>query len=134
MPPRVLLTAVVLLLLAPAGASAVVFGANLNRPANATFDCRGYPVGGPAYFFQPTNANTCTWIGAGTTSFDLTETFGVPAAGVVNAVRVKVGPVTGPMQVTVLRSYRPTGVGTGFQCCFHAGETAVFTPAPNAVT
>ena len=134
MPLRVLLTAVVLMLLAPASAGAVVFGANLNRPVNAAFDCRGYPVGGPAYFFQPTNANTCTWVGAGTTSFDLTETFGVPAAGVINAVRVKVGPATGPMQVTVLRSFRSTSGGTGFQCCFHAGETAVFTPAANAVT
>ena len=126
-------------------AQAVTVGANLNRPANVRYGCEvlpstdafgrrlllGAPFGGAA---------TCTYLGFGVLGA-LTETPQAPSGGgIVTQVRVKVGPVTGPMQITVLKALRtrlePGAEGTGAvtACCFYDGATPAFTPAPNAVT
>ena len=116
---------------APA-AGATTFGADLGRPANATFDCGQVPP-----FGIWIGAQSCTW---GTVTSRLgtaNETFVVPAGnGAVTQLRVKVGPVTGPMKVVVLRSLRqpnapPDG---GAACCKLVAETQVFTPAANGIT
>jgi hypothetical protein len=54
--------------------------------------------------------------------------------GLVTQVAVRAGPIVGPMQATVSRAVRSTVPGVGFACCFYAGASQVFTPAPNAVT
>jgi hypothetical protein len=61
-----------------------------------------------------------------------------PASGTVTAVRVKVGNVTGPMQVVVLRSLYQNKAGDPghpyFACCFVERYGPIFTPQANAVT
>ena len=128
-----LVAAVLAGLFGPAVAPAqTTFGADLNRPANATFGCEALPITDPfgGRTFLPSRQTTCTYLATGVLGATAETTTPI-VAGLVTAVRVKVGAVTGPMQITVLRSFRtlPTP-----ECCFHAGATATFTPAPNAVT
>ena len=116
-----------------ASGQAGVIGADLRRPANAAYGCEALPstdaFGGR--LFLPTGAATCTYLATG----GLASQAEVPQArfpgGVVTAVRVKAGPVVGPLQVTVLRTNRG---GLGFQCCYWAAQSQVFTPAPNTIT
>ncbi|MEW6581880.1 MAG: hypothetical protein AB1416_03885 [Actinomycetota bacterium] len=116
----------------PAGATALTFGADLNRPANSAVDCTVLPsVGG---FGFPTNVTSCTYAATGRFG-DFTEGFNVPAGrGTITAVRVRVGPVTGPMQVVIFRSLRDPLSTAAPVCCKVVGLSPVFTPAPNAVT
>jgi hypothetical protein len=129
-----------------ADASALTtFGADLNRPANTGFDCGVGPgagaLGQPVYY--PTNVTSCTWLAAGR-NFGQLESSLVPSGqGTVTNVRVRVGPITGPMQVVVLRAVRsaqgpvgttPGGAGVNAACCKEVGRSGVFVPAPNAVT
>src|SRR5262245_3131644 len=89
----------------PAGA--IPFGANLNQPANVTFDCTVLPGPPPAFTpgftVLPSGFNTCTWMNVGSAANLQQGTFVAPIAGTVNSVSVRVGPVTGPMQVVVMR-------------------------------
>jgi hypothetical protein len=138
---------------APAPAQVITFGADLNRPVNYRFDC-GVGPGVDAFgglFLYPTNVTTCTWIGVGR-NFGQAESFLVPSGvGTVTNVRVKVGPITGPMQVVVLRAIRSAqdpmnplppdpsdppvlGPGVNVACCFEVGRSAPFVPAANAIT
>jgi hypothetical protein len=116
----------------------IVFGANLNRPVNYAFDCGvgpGVGVFGEQVLY-PTNVGDCTWLAIGT-NFGQQESLLVPIGlGTVTGVRIKVGPITGPMQVVVLRALRTVAVdptGANAACCFEMGRSAVFTPAPNAI-
>ena len=126
-----LIAAAALLPAAPAGAQ-VVIGADLNRPANATYGCETFPgtdfAGNRAFY--PSGQTSCTYLASGRLGGD-PESTTATAPGIVTRVRVKVGPVTGPMRITVLQATRSAG---GFACCFWAGESQVFTPAPNGVT
>jgi hypothetical protein len=120
--------------LAAAPAHAIRIGADLNRPANVGYGCETLPTtnafGGR--FFLGTGFGTCTYLGTGSIN-NQSETAGARgASGVLTRVLVKTGPVVGPMQATILRSTRSTSVG--FACCFWAGQSQVFTPAPNSVT
>jgi hypothetical protein len=119
-------------LFAPAAPAQTTFGADLNRPANATYGCEILPTTDFAgrRAFLPSRQTTCTYLAAGALG-STQETTSPPFAGLVTAVRVKAGPVTGPMQITVLRATRSDA---GFACCFFADATPTFTPAPNAVT
>jgi hypothetical protein len=129
---KVSLAAFVALALLPASAGAVTFGADLNAlPAqnapNTT--CAAPP---PDAIFGA-GSPSCMWsyIGNGTNSLV------APAGGVVNSVRVKVGPTTGKMRVNVIRFlFRQTGDNAH---PFTAGPFLEaygpeFTPAANAVT
>jgi hypothetical protein len=129
------LLGLLLVLAAPQVAGAQTIGANLARPANAAYGCEALPTTDAfgRRFFQPTGAATCTYVGTGSISGQGEVAQARFPGGVVTRVRVKAGPVVGPVQVTVLRAMRGFG-GVRFSCCFFAGASQVFTPAPNAVT
>jgi hypothetical protein len=132
-----LATAALAIVLAATAQAQIPFGANLNRPANANFDCRVMLLpdylGRPSFAY-PTNADTCTWMAAGTASNSSEATLVPPGRGTVVRIRVRVGPVTGPMQVVVLRGVRDPS-STGFPvCCRQVAQTGAFQPAPQAVT
>src|SRR3954469_6830789 len=111
---------------APARGQTVTFGADLNRPVNSSLDCTVSPT---PFGLVSTGAQTCTWSSVSVTSPQ--EGLVVPnGTGVITAVRVKAGPVTGPMRVMVLEAYR--GRTTG--CCTGIRASQVFTPNANAVT
>ncbi len=112
-----------------APAHALRFGADLRRPANAQFGCTVIPGILPL----PSGAATCTWFSAGTAG-NQREGFNVPAGrGTVRRVRVKVGPVTGPMRIVVLRSVRSAQGGVAL-CCRERLRSRAFTPRANAVS
>lgn len=118
-------------------ASAATFGANLDRQPDGTYSCADFGAG------------SCTW-----TSTDLTTgESGVPPAGVgvVSRVSVRVGPVTGPMQIVELEglsqyaSIEPIGqarpgtetlplFSSALICCTAVGLSDRFTPQPNSTT
>ena len=126
-------------LAAPSAAVAIPFGANLNLPANVAFDCTALPLpnafgNGFVLVPVPNGAQTCTWMAVGTASQPEVGSLLAPVAGTVTQVSVRVGPVTGPMQVIVLRSFRDFFSTSDPICCTEVARTPVFTPAPNAVT
>ena len=131
---RALTLALLILLaaLAPASAQAVTFGADLGVAPNVDFDCTVTPpVGG---LQLPSGADTCTWWTTGRLT-DTSQGHIVPSGGgTITRARVRVGPVTGPMQFVVMRSLRHPLSLADPGCCFPVGSSAVFTPAPNSVT
>jgi hypothetical protein len=120
-----LLISAALLVPTDAGA-ATTFGANLNR--------------------TPNNANTCQSFGYGPITCSVESTnlvtgeSGFPPVGLgrITRVRVRVGPVTGPMQIVVEEALRKDNPGDPghptYACCKAINLSQVFTPAPNAVT
>lgn len=115
---------------APSSASAVTFGANLSRAADNPTACND-----PGWFFFYT-IDTCS-----VESQNLsTGESGFPPAGrgIVTKVRVKAGPITGPMQIVVeqaLRQNNPADPGhPTYACCKAIQLSQVFTPTPNAIT
>jgi hypothetical protein len=130
-----LVTAALLAAAASAGAQVTTFGADLGQPDNVAFDCSSWPVPllGGGVNLVPTGAQSCTWTTLGTTA-DVTHSLFVPAGnGTVTQVRVKVGGVTGPMQVVVLQGLREEFTNnTG--CCQQVGQSQMFTPQANAIT
>jgi hypothetical protein len=122
----------VALALAPAGAGATTFGADLSVAPNVNFDCQVTP---PVAGFQvPSGADTCTWWTTGRLN-DTSQGHVVPyGGGTITQARVRVGPVTGPMQFVVMRSLRHPQSLADPACCFPVGASAVFTPAPNSIT
>ena len=119
---------------AGAGAQVTTFGMDLTQPANVTFDCSVWPVPllGNHVMLVPTGAQSCTWtsnipvIGA--------PSLFVPAGnGTVTQVRVKVGAITGPMQVVVLQGLREEFTNNA-GCCQQVSQSEVFTPQANAIT
>ena len=114
---------------APTSASATTFGANLSREANSPYTCI------TAQTF-PTYLSNCS-----AESIDLAtgeSSFPPAGEGVVSAVRVKVGPTTGPMQIVeeeALRQDNPADPGhPTYACCKAIAASAVFTPSANAIT
>lgn len=110
----------------------MTFGADLSVAPNVSFDCTVTP---PVAGFQvPTGEETCTWWTTGRIS-DTSQGHVVPyGGGTITQARVRVGPVTGPMQFVVMRSLRhPQSLGDP-GCCFPVGASDVFTPTPNAIT
>jgi len=112
----------------PAQSSAVSFGTDLSRVPDNQTPCN------QILFFNP--IPTCS-----TTSNDPTtgEQLRPPVGrGIVTRVRVRVGPVTGPMQVVVqqaLRADNPSSPGNPtYACCQAIRTSQVFTPAANATT
>jgi hypothetical protein len=118
----------------PSAGRATSFGADLTLPANGTRTCS------QGFFPDPFMAQvvgvafpSCTWWSAGSLSPGQGDALVPSGGGVLTHVRVKVGPVTGRMQVLVLRQRRHPNVGTA-ACCFYVASTPVFTPAANGVT
>jgi hypothetical protein len=116
--------------LAPGSAGAVTFGADLNQPANNTHTCG---EGVPPLYLSGVGSPSCLWFSGSTT-----VSFYAPLSGTVTAIRVRVGPVTGPMQVVVMRSlYQNNPYEPGhpyFACCFVERYGPEFVPQASAVT
>jgi hypothetical protein len=121
---------------ARAASGPVTFGPDLaTLQVSNTNDCSVDPL-----ILWPGNPNTgapsCTW-----TSTDPTNPTGgqlPPGDGTISQVSVKVGAVTGPMQVVIMRAEFQE-VDTPYihyqiSCCTDVGESAPFTPAANAIT
>ncbi len=109
-------------------ADAIAFGANLSRPADNMTRC--------GQFLFPQQSITCS---AESTNLTTGESgFPPVGVGVVTQVRVKVGPITGPMQIVVeeaLRKDNPSDPGhPTYACCKAINASQVFTPAANAIT
>ena len=130
--PASLVAAALLATAARVGAQVTTFGIDLTQPANVTFDCSVWPVPllGGGVGFVPSQAQTCTW----TSAVSIAQNLYAPAGnGTVTEVRVKVGAITGPMQVVVLQGLRED-VTNKVGCCQQVGQSAVFTPSANAIT
>ncbi|MGH2839692.1 MAG: hypothetical protein ACRDKY_02570 [Solirubrobacteraceae bacterium] len=125
-----------LLLALTGGATADTVGADLSRPANNARTCEtGFfdpaVIAGTGFPYQ--SFASCTWWSTG--SLQGAESAVVPfGGGIVKRVRVKVGAVTGRMQVVALRLTRHPGSLSDPACCFPAGHGPVFTPAANATS
>ena len=121
--------ALVTLASGPASAGAVTFGADLNNAPNNTITCgAGVP---PLYLYNVGSPSCMYFSGApGPTPY-------APASGTVTAVRIRVGAVTGPMQVVVLRSLYQNKAGDPghpyFACCFVESYGPVVEPQANAI-
>jgi hypothetical protein len=131
MRPRTAALAVSLAVLGPfpAQASATTFGANLNREPNSSATC---------YTAQtiPTYFTDCS-----AESIDLMtgeSNFPPAGEGAITQVQVRVGPITGPMQVVeeeALRAENPVDPGhPTYACCKEVDASAVFTPTANGIT
>ena len=130
--PVIAVAALALALPAPAGA--VTFGSDLSVAPNVSYDCRANPANFALYPLLQSGADTCTWWTTGRID-DTSQGHVVPyGGGTIVRARVRVGPVTGPMQFVVLRSLRHPQSLADPGCCFPVGSSEVFTPAPNAVT
>lgn len=122
--------ALALLLAAPSQSSAVTFGANLDRAPDNAVACND-----PGWFFFYTFP-TCS----AESNNPSTGESGFPPVGngVVTKIRVRVGPVTGPMQIVVEQALRADNPGDPghptYACCKAINAGPVFTPAPNAIT
>jgi hypothetical protein len=110
-------------------AASITFGANLAREPNNTATCitvQVFPIYGPNCSVESINPATG-------------ESSAPPAGeGVVSLFRVRVGPITGPMQIAeeeALRKDNPGDPGhPTYACCKLVALSQVFTPAPNTVT
>ena len=107
-------------------------GPSLKRlVANNPYTCREQPRG---IFTIPSLAQTCTWIGIGTQAGNGLDGYLIPkGGGTVKAVQIKVGNVTGPMQLVVVRAMREQDKLDG-ACCFYRARSKVFTPKRNSIT
>lgn len=117
--------------LAASSASAVTFGANLgSRLPNNQVACndRGW------FFFTqfPSCSFNSTNLSTGENAFPPT------GRGIITKVRVRVGPVTGPMQIVVeeaLRYNNPVEPGKPtYACCKAINASPIFTPTANQIT
>lgn len=113
-------------------AAAVTIGTDLNRAPNVNYDCTVTP-GTDAFggrFLLRQGVPTCTYMA---TPVSLDESpQGRQPGGVLTSVTVRTGPVTGPMQATILGFTRTIQFGP--QCCTFQAASQVFTPAPNTTT
>lgn len=113
---------------APSAASAAAFGSTLANAPNATLTCE---QGVPPLFITGVGSPSCLWFSGSPTPY-------APASGTVTAVHVRVGAVTGPMQVVVMRSLYQNKAGDPghpyFACCFVERYGPTFTPQANTVT
>ena len=112
----------------PASASAVTFGADLNRTPNNTATCLNLQL--------IVVADTCTV----ESTNPATGESGFPPGGEgrVSEVKVRVGPVTGPMQIVVEQAVRqdnPFEAGKpNYACCKVIDASPIFTPDANSIT
>lgn len=113
----------------PSAAAAVTFGANLAREPDNTATCITAQTV-PFYDFN------CSVLSIDPTTGE--STFPPAGEGIVSSFRVKVGPVTGPMQIAeeeALRKDNPADPGhPTYACCKLVALSPVFTPTANSIT
>lgn len=128
-----LLLALLLSTTAPSAArAAVIVGADLNRTPNATFTCASIPAGG---WLMPGGGTSCTHFTTSAGLYSTAERAIVPAGfGVITKIRVRTGPVVGPMQVVTIRSIKQSTSTGDPGCCWPQYASQVFTPNPNTIT
>src|SRR4051794_9703828 len=119
---RLLFASAVVLVLAPAS-NARTFGANLGRPADNTASCQSL-----IFYQQVSSCSFCMVPGQGSN-----ESMIVPGNGRINRVRIKVGPQTGPMRVTIAQALRREDAGES-ACCTGRRQSRVFRPRRNRTT
>lgn len=133
---RASLAAVGLFLLASAPAAAatpthpVTIGANLKTAPNVNFDCSVIPF----EFSQfGTGGPSCAW---GTPLVPGTSTGGldVPGTGTIFQVKLRVGAITGPMQLVILRTLFDPQNPVNNECCVMVARSSIFTPVRNGIT
>lgn len=132
--------------------SAATFGTPLgtapfNAPPANPSDCGSVPV--PAFnlnepLLGPNGgvATSCIWAHVPTPAETAAGgganvSLEPPGTGTVTQVRVGVGPITGPMQVVVMRALYQNTVTPGHPndaCCTPVARSPVFTPRANAIT
>lgn len=110
-----------------APAEAVTFGSDLSRAPTNTYTC-GMNI---PPFGLSSGTSSCMY-------FSLSPSPYAPASGTVTAVHVRVGAITGPMQVVMMRSLYQNHFGDPghpyFACCFVERYGPIFTPQPETVT
>ncbi|MCU0308966.1 MAG: hypothetical protein MUE51_14600 [Thermoleophilia bacterium] len=143
---RVLLSAACLLVAAPAShAATVTFGANLDAIQQPNSDpAKTCSAGAWWYAEQGVFLNPVPTAARGSCQFTASgffngQVFGLaaPASGTVTAARVKVGAITGPMRVNVVRTlFQQTGsvANPAVTTPFLQAYGPTFTPRANAVT
>lgn len=109
--------------------TAISFGARLGqRNANNTASCGSFFTPG----FPPSDFASCTIISQNFTTGEGTTP---PAGrGTITSVRIKVGPTTGPMRLTIMRAFRNAFDNSDYRCCTAVRTTGTFTPTRNATT
>jgi hypothetical protein len=121
----------------PTAAGAASFGADLSQPANNPITCdQGWPeqaaMQAGINLYGNQGNSSCLWLSAGTA-----QGFSSPGNGTVTAVRVKVGPTTGPMQIVVVRALYENSTNPGnplYACCVIQAYGPTFTPQANSIT
>jgi hypothetical protein len=109
---------------AGAGGRTRDFGANLNRAPNNTASCQSLQL-----FVR---VASCSFSTSGSIRSSR-ESMLVPGTGTVTRVRVRVGPRTGPMRLTVAQALRKENGGEA-ACCTGRRQSRVFTPRANRTT
>jgi hypothetical protein len=120
---RLLLATLVAVLLTGGVAEAVGFGANLRRPVNNSASCQSLIT------FQ--QVPSCSFSTSASPS--TAESMIVPGNGRINRVRIKVGPQSGPMRVTIARALRREDAGEA-ACCTGRRQSRVLRPRRNRTT
>jgi hypothetical protein len=126
---------VVLVAFAPpaaARAGTITFGAPLAQPPDVSFDCTALPLGTGALEPATGNASSCTWATASNPAQPSGGMTTPPGTGTVTAVRIRVGPTTGPMSLVVLEESRNLSTGS-VACCKATFVGQPFMPTADAV-
>ena len=140
-PPLVATTALSVVLVLPATASARWFGSTLRATPNATYGCESAVVAGPlgGYGLQPTGRTSCTYRHGGYL-FTNRPTFIAPGTGRVTRIRVKSGPNPARLRLTVLTGSSRVDTFSGrdlpgtYTCCTARFVGRSFRPRANAIT
>jgi hypothetical protein len=117
----------------PPTAQVTTFGADLSRAPDVPFDCTVFPLGNGATQPVVGPESSCTWTTATGGTSPSAGLLTPAGAGVISTVRVRVGPITGPMQIVVLTVEVNATTGR-VGCCTAAYVSPTFTPAADAVT
>ncbi len=126
---RVISLTVAASLTVPTTVLAATFGADLNNAPTNTVTCGD---GVFPYYSAPMGSQSCLYFSGSAVASPY-----APVSGTVTAVHVRVGPVTGPMQIVVMRSLYQNKAGDPghpyFACCFVERYGPTFTPEANTV-
>jgi hypothetical protein len=115
-----------------ASAQTITFGAPLTEPPDVSFDCTALPLPSGALGAPTGNNSSCTWATASNPARPSEGMTTPPGTGTVTAVRIRVGPTTGPMSLVVLEESKDLGTGS-VSCCNATFVGQPFMPTADAV-
>ena len=134
----VLVATVLAVCASAAPAQTVTFGADVaNEVPQSTYDCTHFPgaFGNGVWNAVPgyLNASSCTWT-TPQNPVKPSEGLVTPGGtGTITTVRLRVGAVTGPMQLVVF-NFEVDPANGNARCCNAAYVSQPFTPTANAIT